>query len=337
MSTAPVDSLISFVELASHWGSAQLYWPSIIAGGGAVLLCVMATVMTFDASRRVAGVPQWVALRKSVHDLNAERASVLRFLEQARTELSDLNEVIEGLRVEKNELERVRELRAHHEAELKDLLDALVTHSEDRSRILAVRAELRELMTERQGLQDRIAALREQHREHEAAVEKAERSELTIREQIARSIAERDAFVQQISYSHVELAASLRELDEGKAALLRQAEETADELQRLNQAKLDRAQVIGHISELRRRVSQLAKDHREMEAQIVAARAVQAKLVQENGRLEADRSSLWMEVASLHGRRRMIDDNGADPRHAESGVFGKIAGKLTGRAPEQRG
>ena len=340
MSTASVDSLASFVDLASHWGSAQLYWPSIIAGGGTVLLCVVATIIAFDASRRVAKVPQWAALQRAVHDLNAERGSILRVLEHARTELGELNETIEELRGEKNELERVRQLRVLHEAELQELLDALASQSEDRAQILALRQELRELIIEKQGLQDGIARLRDQHAEHAAEVEKAEQTELSSREQIARSLAERDAILQRTSHCQAEMEAALRNHDEVKAALVRREEEAADELQRLKEIKVSRAQVIDHISELRRRVSQLADERREIEGRIVTARAVQTNLTEENARLEADRSSLWMEVASLHARRKAPVDHipvrpsGQHP--AESGIFGKIGRKLSG-APEQRG
>jgi chromosome segregation ATPase len=85
------------------------------------------------------------------------------------------------------------------------------------------------------------------------------------------------------------------------------------------------------VRALQGRIGQLQAERRDMDDKIVAAQAARAKVAGENGRLEADRSSLWIEFVALQEKRNaacaeiaMSETKLRDIRHQRDALHGEI-------------
>jgi chromosome segregation ATPase len=85
------------------------------------------------------------------------------------------------------------------------------------------------------------------------------------------------------------------------------------------------------VRALQGRIGQLQAERRDIEDKIVAAQAARAKVASENGRLEADRSTLWIEFVALQEKRNAANAEIAvsetklrDIRHQRDALHGEI-------------
>jgi hypothetical protein len=97
---------------------AQIYWPGILAAVATVTLCMIASLLILDASRRTLAVPGWSYLQKSVGLLAAETDSLRQNIEALYEERDSLRIEVNSLKEDRAALQSVRHQRVEQENRL---------------------------------------------------------------------------------------------------------------------------------------------------------------------------------------------------------------------------
>jgi chromosome segregation ATPase len=117
---------------------------------------------------------------------------------------------------------------------------------------------------------------------------------------------------------------------------------------KLKEVEEERNRLGGEVRALQGRIAQLQAERRDMDDKIVAAQAARTKIASENGRLEADRSTLWIEFVSLQEKRNAANAEIAisetklreirhqrDALHGEMEMLRRVLGSMDAKAPAE--
>jgi chromosome segregation ATPase len=310
---------------------ALVYWPGAIAALATVLTCTTAAFLILDASRRTAGVPGWGYLQRSVGLLSAERDTVRRVVDALAGERDGLREELESLKRDKLRYEGIHRQREHEEQALRDVMERLKSIGEDRAKVEALRAELEGLRTERASLTQAVIALREEQNERQTTLDRRRARLNELEDEIAKMKTAREALVGEVAQRKLESDSYQRQCQQFGMTL-----EDSKKMLRESDAKLkeigeERDRLTGEVRALQGRIGQLQAERRDVEEKIVAAQAARTKMASENGRLEADRSTLWIEFVALQEKRNAANGEIAvsetklrDLRHQRDALHGEI-------------
>jgi chromosome segregation ATPase len=330
-----LEAMSAMVGTLKLWPGAMeqalLYWPGIIAALSTVTICTMAAFSILDASRRTAAVPGWSYLQRAIGGLAAERDSTHRVVEALVGERDRVREELELLKREKLRLETVRQERQKEEKALADVSERLKKIAQDRKKVDALRTELEKLQAEHASRAQSVIALREEQNERQAALESRRARLSELEEDTIKIKAARDALAGEVAQRKLESDSYQRQAQQYNLAV-QDAKKTLREAEdKLREVETERDRCLGEMRVIQGRVGQLEAERRDIDDKIVAAQAARTKVAQENGRLEADRSTLWVEFLALQEKRNAANADVAvsetkvrDLRHQRDALHGEI-------------
>jgi chromosome segregation ATPase len=300
----------AFGEAAAQarlWFDAtSLHPPGTLAAMAVLALCLTASLVILDASRRTAAVPTWSYLRRDIAQLAAERDGKIGTVGQLASEVDELRAEVDMLRAEKRTLDGVRQQREQEENRLNDITARMERYEEDEAIIDLTRVELDALKAEKAGLEERIDVLREEEASSAGQMDRLRTRLTRLDEDVERAKATRLGLRGDVAQLERERDLILRHLDSMRVDL-RQVEEkrkhAADELE-LTQSERER--LVGEMKVIHGSIAQLERERQRLEDKIVSAQGRRTKLLEGNGRLEAERSGLWIEFVSLQEKRKAV-------------------------------
>ena len=302
--TNPLQSLTGLAEHGRVFFDAlSLHAPGSISAVAVLALCSTAAVVVLDASRRTLAVPTWSYLRRDIAQLAADRDGKRGLVDSLRAEFETLESQLEGLRAEKFHLTGLSEQREAQEAALRDLSERLASMEDDRALIDAIRAELDPLKSEQGALQQQIADLQAERGEHESNLKRLREHESKLEHEVSALKASREATNTHLNQMKLESETLSRHIGGARAALREAEQKSRSESDALDALRRERERLDGQAAALQGRVEQLDRQRQDMETGIAVARGRRARLLEAKGRLEADRSALWMEFITLQERR----------------------------------
>jgi chromosome segregation ATPase len=310
---------------------ALVYWPGALAAVSTVMICTMAAFLILDASRRTAAMPGFGYMQRSVGLLSAERDTIGRIVDSLAGERDGLREELESLKKDKLRYEGIHRQREREEQVLRSITDRLETMEEDRAKVDALRAELESLRAERVALTQAVIALREEQNERQTTLDRRRARLQELEEEVAKATMAREGLAGEAAQRKLESDSYHRQCQqfgmtlEDSKKMLREADA------RLKEVGEERDRLAGEARTLQGRIGQLQAERRDIEDKIVAAQAARIKMAGENGRLEADRSTLWIEFVALQEKRNAANAEIAvsegklrDLRHQRDALHGEI-------------
>jgi chromosome segregation ATPase len=307
MNALLASALQSLTELVEHGrlflDALSLHAPGALSAVAVLALCATAAVVTLDASRRTLAVPTWSYLRREVAHLAADRDGKKDMVDSLRAECEALAGELDTLRSEKRRLAGVTERREEQEAALRDLSDRLSRMDDDCALADAIRAELDGLKSDKAALQQQVAAFQAQRAEHECEIARLQERKTELADDVSGLVTSRDAASMQVNQLKLEAETLLRQVEAAHAALREAEHKSRNEGDALDALHRERERLDGQVAALQGRVEQLERTRQDIETGIAAAQGRRARLLEAKGRLEADRSALWMEFITLQEKR----------------------------------
>jgi chromosome segregation ATPase len=327
---------------------ALIYWPGAIAAVATVVICTMAALLILDASRRTAAVPGWGYLQRSVGLLSAERETARRVVDALAVERDGLREEMESLKKDKLRYEGIHRQRENEERALRELSDRLKSMDDDKAKVDALRAELEGLQAERAALTQSVISLREEQNERQTTLDRRRARLQELEDEIAKAKAIGEALVGEIAQRKLESDSYQRQSQQFATTLEDSKKMLREADTKLKEVDEERNRLGGEVRALQGRIAQLQAERRDMDDKIVAAQAARTKIASENGRLEADRSTLWIEFVSLQEKRNAANAEIAisetklreirhqrDALHGEMEMLRRVLGSMEAKAPAE--
>jgi len=193
-----------------------------------------------------------------------------------------------------------------------------------------------------------VISLREEQNERQTTLDRRRARLQELEDEIAKAKAIGEALVGEIAQRKLESASYQRQSQQFATTL-----EDSKKMLREADAKLkgveeERNRLGGELRALQGRLAQLQAERRDMDDKIVAAQAARTKIASENGRLEADRSTLWIEFVSLQEKRNAANAEIAisetklreirhqrDALHGEMEMLRRVLGSMDAKAPAE--
>lgn len=310
---------------------ALVYWPGVFAALSTVLICTTAAFLILDASRRTAAVPGWGYLQRSVGLLAAERDATRRVVDALAGERDGLREDVESLKKDEVRLQGIRRQKEDEEQALLDVSERLKSMEKDKAKVATLRAELEQLQADRAALTQAVIALREEQNERQTTLERRRGKLQEFEDEIAKMKAARDALVSEVAQRKLESDSYQRQCQQFSVTLEDTRKMLREADARMKDVEGERDRLGGEVRVLQGRIGQFQIERRDIEDKIVAAQAARTKLASENGRLEADRSTLWVEFVALQEKRNAANADIAvsemkvrDLRHQRDALHGEV-------------
>ena len=310
---------------------ALLYWPGAIAAAATVLVCMTAAFLILDAARRTAVMPGWSYLQTTIGALTAERDSTRCMVDSLTGERDSLRDDVELLKQEQARLASLRREREEEEKAFADVTQRLKRMAHDRKKVDTLRAELEKLQAEQASLTQSVIGLREEQNEHQTALDRRHARLNELEDEVIKSKAARDALLGEVAQRRLECDSFQRQAQQYKTALDDTKKMLRDAEDKLKEVAKDRDRMHGEMRAVEGRIGQLETQRREIDDKIAFAQAARTKVAQENGRLEADRSTLWVEFLALQEKRNtanadlaIIETKVRDLRHQRDALHGEI-------------
>lgn len=285
------------------FNALSLHAPGAVAAVAVLALCALAAVVVLDASRRTLAVPTWSYLRRDVAQLAAERDGKRGLVDSLRGECETLERQLEKLHADKRQLAGVTERRQHEETVLRDVLERLARVDDDRAFVDALRGEIVTLKSERTALQSQIADLQAERAETESELTGLRAHEARLQSEMSDVRAAREATGAEVEQARLELETLRRRTEAARLELQEAEQRSRQEAAELNALERERERMQGEASALQGRIDRLERERIEIENAVAAAQGRRGRLLEAKGRLEADRSALWMEFIALHEKR----------------------------------
>ena len=127
--------------------------------------------------------------------------------------------------------------------------------------------------------------------------------EARLEEAVSALKASREATSAHVNQMQMELDALRGRIETARASAQDVERESRSEREALNALQRDRDRLEGEAAALQGRVGQLDRQRQDLETGLAAAQGRRARLLEAKGRLEADRSALWVEFIALQEKR----------------------------------
>jgi chromosome segregation ATPase len=152
-------------------------------------------------------------------------------------------------------------------------------------------------------LKGEIAALEEQRAERKADLERLLGRQAELEQTLSEAKASRDGIGLEAASVKAEFNSLLRQVEAARASLRDAEDDTRRQTELAATLERELGARKGELAALQARIEQLQKTQYELDSHVAAAQGTRTKLVESNGRLEADRSALWVEFIGLQEKR----------------------------------